>query len=63
MEKFKGVLDRKETDIREEAGVWRGSVLHPYLCCPIDNPDLLSYDEGFLQSFREQMRGFCNALR
>jgi hypothetical protein len=30
---------------------------------PAENPDLLSYDWGFLRSFREQMRGFHDLLR
>jgi hypothetical protein len=28
-----------------------------------ENPDLLSYDGGFVQSFRGQMRGFQDMLR
>jgi hypothetical protein len=32
------------------------------LCGPAENSDLLSCDEGFLRSFREQMRGFHDLL-
>jgi hypothetical protein len=30
---------------------------------PVENPDLLSCNGGFLQSFREQKKGFHDLLR